>query len=179
VDKNQRRGKIAEGQPITQQLAKNLPFLARRSHPRKGEEAILPRCSRPPWISVRALSERRRMGRKVFEPKRRHILLRCGRSRLEPQQAARLAAMLRARATAAQPQLSYLADYLEHLGANARRAGSLVLVATAATRAILPRAGRERSIPASKTRRRQRRTRQSPASQKAMVAISDQVAGRK
>lgn len=99
LEKNQRRGKIvAGGSTITQQLAKNLFLSGERSLLRKGQEAILASM-------LEATMSKRRIfeiylnfvewGENVFgaEAAARHYF-GVSAGALEPQQAARLAAML-------------------------------------------------------------------------------------
>src|SRR5437667_1987780 len=99
MDKNQRRGKfVAGGSTITQQLAKNLFLSGERSLLRKGQEAILA-------AMLEAAMDKRRIfeiylnvaewGENVFgaEAAARHYF-GVDAGSLEPEQAARLAAML-------------------------------------------------------------------------------------
>jgi len=99
MDKNQRRGKfVAGGSTITQQLAKNLFLSGERSLLRKGQEAILA-------AMLEAAMDKRRIfeiylnvaewGENVFgaEAAARHYF-GVDAAGLEPEQAARLAAML-------------------------------------------------------------------------------------
>ena len=99
MDKNQRRGKfVAGGSTITQQLAKNLFLSGERSLLRKGQEAILA-------AMLEAAMDKRRIfeiylnvaewGENVFgaEAAARHYF-DVDAAGLEPEQAARLAAML-------------------------------------------------------------------------------------
>src|SRR5437867_1653217 len=99
MDKNQRRGKfVAGGSTITQQVAKNLFLSGERSLLRKGQEAILA-------AMLEASMDKRRIfeiylnvaewGENVFgaEAAARHYF-GVGAAGLQPEQAARLAAML-------------------------------------------------------------------------------------
>src|SRR6267154_1917123 len=99
MDKNQRRGKfVAGGSTITQQVAKNLFLSGERSLLRKGQEAIL-------TAMLEAAMDKRRIfeiylnvaewGENVFgaEAAARHYF-GVDAGSLEPEQAARLAAML-------------------------------------------------------------------------------------
>jgi monofunctional biosynthetic peptidoglycan transglycosylase len=121
MDKNQRRGKIvAGGSTITQQLAKNLFLSGERSLLRKGQEAILA-------AMLEAAMDKRRIfeiylnvvewGETVFgaEAAARHYF-GVGADALEPEQAARLAAMLpRPRYYDRNRSSAYLADYTESI----------------------------------------------------------------
>ena len=121
MDKNQRRGKIvAGGSTITQQLAKNLFLSGERSLLRKGQEAILA-------AMLEASMDKRRIfeiylnvaewGETVFgaEAAARHYF-GVGAAALEPEQAARLAAMLpRPRYYDRNRSSAYLADYTESI----------------------------------------------------------------
>jgi monofunctional biosynthetic peptidoglycan transglycosylase len=121
MDKNQRRGKIvAGGSTITQQLAKNLFLSGERSLLRKGQEAILA-------AMLEAAMDKRRIfeiylnvaewGENVFgaEAAARHYF-GVGAAGLEPEQAARLAAMLpRPRYYDRNRSSAYLATYSESI----------------------------------------------------------------
>ena len=121
MDKNQRRGKfVAGGSTITQQLAKNLFLSGERSLLRKGQEAILA-------AMLEAAMDKRRIfeiylnvaewGENVFgaEAAARHYF-GVGAASLEPEQAARLAAMLpRPRYYDHNRDSAYLADYSESI----------------------------------------------------------------
>jgi monofunctional biosynthetic peptidoglycan transglycosylase len=121
MDKNQRRGKfVAGGSTITQQVAKNLFLSGERSLLRKGQEAILA-------AMLEAAMDKRRIfeiylnvaewGENVFgaEAAARHYF-GVGAARLEPEQAARLAAMLpRPRYYDRNRDSAYLANYSESI----------------------------------------------------------------
>jgi monofunctional glycosyltransferase len=121
MDKNQRRGKIvAGGSTITQQLAKNLFLSGERSLLRKGQEAILA-------AMLEAAMDKRRIfeiylnvaewGENVFgaEAAARHYF-GVEAAGLEPEQAARLAAMLpRPRYYDRNRSSAYLANYSESI----------------------------------------------------------------
>src|SRR6266853_420246 len=123
MDKNQRRGKIvAGGSTITQQLAKNLFLSGERSLLRKGQEAIL-------TAMLEASMDKRRIfeiylnvaewGENVFgaEAAARHYF-GVEAASLEPEQAARLAAMLpRPRYYDRNRDSAYLANYSESIWA--------------------------------------------------------------
>jgi len=99
MDKNQRRGKlVAGGSTITQQLAKNLFLSGERSLLRKGQEAIL-------TAMLESAMDKRRIfeiylnvaewGENVFGAEAAaHHYFGVDAAGLEPEQAARLAAML-------------------------------------------------------------------------------------
>jgi monofunctional biosynthetic peptidoglycan transglycosylase len=121
IGKNQRRGKIvAGGSTITQQLAKNLFLSGERSLLRKGQEAILA-------AMLEAAMDKRRIfeiylnvaewGENVFgaEAAARHYF-GVDAAALEPEQAARLAAMLpRPRYYDRNRDSAYLASYSESI----------------------------------------------------------------
>jgi len=121
MDKNQRRGKfVAGGSTITQQVAKNLFLSGERSLLRKGQEAILA-------AMLEASMDKRRIfeiylnvaewGENVFgaEAAARHYF-GVGAAGLEPEQAARLAAMLpRPRYYDHNRDSAYLANYSESI----------------------------------------------------------------
>ena len=121
MDKNQRRGKfVAGGSTITQQLAKNLFLSGERSLLRKGQEAILA-------AMLEAAMDKRRIfeiylnvaewGENVFgaEAAARHYF-GVDAADLEPEQAARLAAMLpRPRYYDRNRSSSYLTSYSESI----------------------------------------------------------------
>src|SRR5215510_16480481 len=121
LEKNQRRGKIvAGGSTITQQLAKNLFLSGERSLLRKSQEAILAS------MLEASMSKRRifeiylnvvEWGEDVFgaEAAARHYF-GVGAAVLEPQQAARLAAMLpRPRYYDRNRESAYLATYSDSI----------------------------------------------------------------
>jgi len=119
LEKNQRRGKIvAGGSTITQQLAKNLFLSGERSALRKGQEAII-------TVMLEAVLDKRRIfemylnvaewGEGLFgaEAAARHYF-GVGVASLDPEQAARLAAMLpRPRYYDKNRDSLYLASYSE------------------------------------------------------------------
>ena len=121
MDKNQRRGKfVAGGSTITQQLAKNLFLSGERSLLRKGQEAIL-------TAMLESAMDKRRIfeiylnvaewGENVFgaEAAARHYF-DVDAAALEPEQAARLAAMLpRPRYYDRNRGSPYLASYSESI----------------------------------------------------------------
>ena len=121
MDKNQRRGKfVAGGSTITQQVAKNLFLSGERSMLRKGQEAILA-------AMLEASMDKRRIfeiylnvaewGENVFgaEAAARHYF-GVGAAGLEPEQAARLAAMLpRPRYYDHNRDSAYLVNYSESI----------------------------------------------------------------
>ncbi len=121
MDKNQRRGKfVAGGSTITQQLAKNLFLSGERSLLRKGQEAIL-------TAMLESAMDKRRIfeiylnvaewGENVFgaEAAARHYF-GVDAAALEPEQAARLAAMLpRPRYYDRNRGSPYLASYSESI----------------------------------------------------------------
>ena len=121
LDKNQRRGKIvAGGSTITQQLAKNLFLSGERSLLRKGQEAVLA-------AMLEAAMDKRRIfeiylnvaewGENVFgaEAAARYYF-GVSAAGLEPEQAARLAAMLpRPRYYELNRGSAYLANYSESI----------------------------------------------------------------
>ena len=121
MDKNQRRGKfVAGGSTITQQVAKNLFLSGERSLLRKGQEAILA-------AMLEASMDKRRIfeiylnvaewGESVFgaEAAARHYF-GVGAAGLEPEQAARLAAMLpRPRYYDRNRDSAYLVNYSESI----------------------------------------------------------------
>jgi monofunctional biosynthetic peptidoglycan transglycosylase len=121
IGKNQRRGKIvAGGSTITQQLAKNLFLSGERSLLRKGQEAILA-------AMLEAAMDKRRIfeiylnvaewGENVFgaEAAARHYF-GVDAAGLEPEQAARLAAMLpRPRYYDRNRDSAYLVNYSESI----------------------------------------------------------------
>jgi monofunctional biosynthetic peptidoglycan transglycosylase len=121
LEKNQRRGKIvAGGSTITQQLAKNLFLSGERSLLRKGQEAIL-------TSMLEASMSKRRIfeiylnvvewGENVFgaEAAARHYF-GLSAAALQPDQAARLAAMLpRPRYYDRNRDSAYLANYSESI----------------------------------------------------------------
>ncbi len=121
MNKNQRRGKIvAGGSTITQQLAKNLFLSGERSLLRKGQEAIL-------TAMLEASMDKRRIfeiylnvaewGENVFgaEAAARHYF-GVEAAGLDPEQAARLAAMLpRPRYYDRNRDSAYLASYSESI----------------------------------------------------------------
>jgi monofunctional glycosyltransferase len=117
LEKNQRRGKVvAGGSTITQQLAKNLFLSGERSALRKAQEAII-------TAMLEAVLDKRRIfelylnfaewGEGLFgaEAAARHYF-GVGAADLDPEQAARLAAMLpRPRYYDRNPDSAYLVDY--------------------------------------------------------------------
>jgi monofunctional glycosyltransferase len=119
LEKNQRRGKIvAGGSTITQQLAKNLFLSGERSALRKGQEAVI-------TVMLEAVMDKRRIfelylnvaewGEGLFgvEAAARHYF-GVGAANLDPEQAARLAAMLpRPRYYDRNRDSLYLASYSE------------------------------------------------------------------
>ena len=121
MDKNQRRGKfVAGGSTITQQLAKNLFLSGERSLLRKGQEAIL-------TAMLESAMDKRRIfeiylnvaewGENVFgaEAAARHYF-DVDAAAVEPEQAARLAAMLpRPRYYDRNRGSPYLASYSESI----------------------------------------------------------------
>lgn len=121
MDKNQRRGKfVAGGSTITQQLAKNLFLSGERSLLRKGQEAIL-------TAMLESAMDKRRIfeiylnvaewGENVFgaEAAARHYF-GVDAAALEPEQAARLAAMLpRPRYYDRNRESPYLASYSDSI----------------------------------------------------------------
>src|SRR3989442_12660221 len=121
MDRNQRRGKlVAGGSTITQQVAKNLFLSGQRSLLRKGQEAILAAL-------LEASMDKRRIfeiylnvpqwGENVFgaEAAARHYF-GVEAASLEPEQAARLAAMLpRPRYYDRNLDSAYLANYSESI----------------------------------------------------------------
>ena len=121
MDRNQRRGKfVAGGSTITQQVAKNLFLSGERSLLRKGQEAILA-------AMLEASMDKRRIfeiylnvaewGENVFgaEAAARHYF-GVEAASLEPEQAARLAAMLpRPRYYDRNRDSAYLANYSESI----------------------------------------------------------------
>ena len=121
LEKNQRRGRVvAGGSTITQQLAKNLFLSGERTLFRKGQEAILA-------TMLEATMSKRRIfeiylnvvewGENVFgaEAASRHYF-GVGAEVLDPQQAARLAAMLpRPRYYDRNRDSSYLAGYTDSI----------------------------------------------------------------
>ena len=121
MERNQRRGKlVAGGSTITQQLAKNLFLSGGRSLLRKGQEAILA-------AMLEAAMDKRRIfeiylnvaewGENVFgaEAAARHYF-GVDAASLEPEQAARLAAMLpRPRYYDRNRDSPYLANYSESI----------------------------------------------------------------
>src|SRR6266481_4307053 len=121
MDRNQRRGKlVAGGSTITQQVAKNLFLSGERSLLRKGQEAILA-------AMLEASMDKRRIfeiylnvaewGENVFgaEAAARHYF-GVDAASLEPEQAARLAAMLlRPRYYDRNRGSPYLANYSESI----------------------------------------------------------------
>src|SRR6266436_1435469 len=121
MDKNQRRGKfVAGGSTITQQVAKNLFLSGERSLLRKGQEAIL-------TAMLESAMDKRRIfeiylnvaewGENVFgaEAAARHYF-GVEAASLEPEQAARLAAMLpRPRYYDRNRDSAYLANYSESI----------------------------------------------------------------
>lgn len=121
LEKNQRRGRIvAGGSTITQQLAKNLFLSGERTLLRKGQEAVLAS------MLEASMSKRRifeiylnvvEWGENVFgaEAAARHYF-GVGAAVLEPQQAARLAAMLpRPRYYDRNRESAYLATYSDSI----------------------------------------------------------------
>jgi monofunctional glycosyltransferase len=119
LEKNQRRGRIvAGGSTITQQLAKNLFLSGERSALRKGQEAVI-------TVMLEAVMDKRRIfelylnvaewGDGLFGAEAAaHHYFGVGAANLDPEQAARLAAMLpRPRYYDRNRDSLYLASYSE------------------------------------------------------------------
>ena len=121
MDRNQRRGKIvAGGSTITQQLAKNLFLSGERSLLRKGQEAILAAMLESAMDKRRILEiylNVAEWGENVFGAEAAaHHYFGVDAAGLEPEQAARLAAMLpRPRYYDRNRDSAYLANYSESI----------------------------------------------------------------